>query len=93
MTTSKRKPRAKAKPKENEVAEEVAVEEVPLTECQQKGSNCHWTIAPPNGPVSMGICKKCGAEKEFRNSFEYSSWYGAKSTGGRGRGRPRKNPS
>jgi hypothetical protein len=39
----------------------------------------HWVIDPPNGAVSQGRCKACGEEKEFRNSFEYSSWYGNKS--------------
>lgn len=40
---------------------------------------CHWIIEPPNGAVSIGKCKVCGAVQEFRNSFEYSSWYGTKS--------------
>ncbi|MEX2081066.1 MAG: hypothetical protein WEC33_05575, partial [Dehalococcoidia bacterium] len=26
-----------------------------------------WRIDEPNGPVSLGTCKVCGAEKEFRN--------------------------
>jgi hypothetical protein len=26
-----------------------------------------WRIPEPNGPVSTGSCKVCGAEKEFRN--------------------------
>tara|TARA_Y100000588_G_scaffold332734_1_gene371148 strand:- start:63 stop:317 length:255 start_codon:yes stop_codon:yes gene_type:complete len=39
----------------------------------------HWVIEPPNGAVSQGHCKACGESKEFRNSFEYSSWYGNKS--------------
>jgi len=39
----------------------------------------HWVIDPPNGAVSEGRCKVCGEKKEFRNSFEYSSWYGNKS--------------
>jgi hypothetical protein len=39
----------------------------------------HWVIDPPNGAVSEGRCKSCGEKKEFRNSFEYSSWYGNKS--------------
>ena len=38
-----------------------------------------WTIEPPNGTMSMGSCKICGETREFRNSFEYSSWYGSKS--------------
>ena len=49
-------------------------------ECN-KGGPCHGVIEPPNGKVSTGICKKCGIEKEFENSFEYSSWYGTKSPG------------
>ena len=44
----------------------------------------HWVIDPPNGAVSQGRCKTCGEEKEFRNSFEYSSWYGNKSPGAKG---------
>ncbi len=27
----------------------------------------HWVIEPPSGPVSKGVCKKCGAEREFDN--------------------------
>ncbi len=38
----------------------------------------HWVIEPPNGAVSPARCKRCGAQSEFRNSFEYSSWYGSK---------------
>lgn len=35
----------------------------------------HWTIAPPNGPTSRGVCALCGAEREFRNSFvESHDW-------------------
>ena len=49
----------------------------------------HWVIEPPNGAVSKGRCKSCGEEQEFRNSFEYSSWYGNKSPGAKG---PQKNP-
>ena len=25
-----------------------------------KGDSCHWVIEPPNGPTSLGKCKKCG---------------------------------
>ncbi|MBM31472.1 MAG: hypothetical protein CL764_01295 [Chloroflexi bacterium] len=42
------------------------------------GDSCHWVIEPPNGPTSLGKCKKCGKEKEFRNSFEYNTWHGEK---------------
>jgi hypothetical protein len=26
-----------------------------------------WRIEEPNGPVSRGICKVCGTEKQFKN--------------------------
>lgn len=28
-----------------------------------------WDIEPPNGPTSKAVCKRCGAENEFRNSL------------------------
>lgn len=40
----------------------------------------HWVIEPPNGAVSVGKCRHCGERREFRNSYEYSSWYGTKNT-------------
>jgi len=27
----------------------------------------HWIIEPPDGPTSKGVCKICGAVKEFEN--------------------------
>ena len=54
------------------------VEEV-TAEVTEGGCVHHWVIDPPNGAVSQGSCKVCGDKKEFRNSFEYSSWYGNKS--------------
>jgi len=33
-------------------------------------------IEPADGPKSWGICKLCGAEREFRNSIpEYERYY------------------
>lgn len=34
--------------------------------------NCvhFWRIAPPAGPTSAGVCLKCGAERQFRNSLD-----------------------
>ena len=29
----------------------------------------HWVIESPNGPMSLGVCKLCGTEREFRNSL------------------------
>ncbi len=88
MTTKKTSGRSSA----NAQQDDAAVDGEEPTKCQLEGSNCHWKIESPNGPESKGVCRKCGAERQFRNSFEYSSWYGAKAAGGRGRGRPRKNP-
>ena len=27
----------------------------------------HWVLGEPSGPVTTGICKRCGATREFRN--------------------------
>jgi len=68
----KKKLNAKANDKtENKVDEK--------SEVSDSGCTHHWIIEPPNGSVSRGKCKICKESKEFRNSFEYSSWYGAKS--------------
>lgn len=39
-------------------------------------SDCmhHWMIDEPNGPTSNGICKVCGATREFKNSIQGSGW-------------------
>ena len=50
-----------------------------IADVSDNGCVHHWVIDPPNGAVSEGRCKSCGEKKEFRNSFEYSSWYGNKS--------------
>ncbi len=34
----------------------------------------HWIIEYPEGPVSRGVCRRCGAEREFLNHLEYSRW-------------------
>ncbi len=33
-----------------------------------------WSIEPPNGPTSNGVCGVCGESREFKNSYEISSW-------------------
>jgi len=38
-----------------------------------------WIIEGAQGPTSRGICKFCGAEKEFRNSWPPDSTYAGKS--------------
>ena len=50
----------------------------PLVAAEKTGCTHHWVIEPPNGAVSAGKCRMCGEKREFRNSYEYSSWYGTK---------------
>jgi hypothetical protein len=38
---------------------------ISTSECEH-----HWMIGEPNGPVSKGVCKRCGTQKEFRNSVD-----------------------
>jgi hypothetical protein len=49
----------------------------------------HWRIESPRGALSKGTCKRCGEEREFRNSTDYvwdddsgsaSPWRGIRST-------------
>ncbi len=28
----------------------------------------HWMIEPPNGPVSRGVCRRCGYQRQFWNT-------------------------
>jgi len=39
------------------------------TECRH-----HWLIESPHGATSMGICRLCRAQKEFRNSAADGLW-------------------
>ena len=34
----------------------------------------YWIIDTPKGPVSRGVCKYCGAAKEFQNYWQGSTW-------------------
>jgi len=34
----------------------------------------HWIIESPRGATSRGVCKKCGAVREFRNSLDETLW-------------------
>jgi len=43
----------------------------------------HWVIEPPEGPVSKGVCRKCGQERQFDNYMPHSVW---ESENARGRG-------
>ena len=31
----------------------------------------YWLIETPKGPISRGVCKLCGVEKDFYNSVRY----------------------
>jgi hypothetical protein len=69
---------------ERPVTEEAtAVVEGPI--CQH-----HWVIDTPRGSMSEGRCKRCGEQREFKNSTEYvwdndsggggSPWRGIRAT-------------
>ncbi len=52
---------------------------VPSTENQDKlteyvHAHCahHWVIAVPDGPISEGVCQRCGHVRGFNNSAEYA---------------------
>jgi hypothetical protein len=36
----------------------------------------YWIIESPQGPISKGVCKYCGAVSEFSNYVPYPSWEG-----------------
>ncbi len=40
-------------------------------------NNCahHWVIDRANGPVSDGVCQRCGERRQFTNSAEPSSMW------------------
>lgn len=43
--------------------------EAPEVTCQH-----HWVIDSPRGAMSQGRCKRCGEEREFRNSATDHLW-------------------
>lgn len=53
-----------------------ANEKTTAPQVRQEGDACqhHWVIAAPDGPVSLGKCKLCGAVKEFQNYVEGAAW-------------------
>jgi hypothetical protein len=64
----------------------IQTEEPAVPTCQH-----HWKIDSPRGALSKGTCKRCGEEREFRNSTTdyvwdddsgqgYSPWRGIRST-------------
>ena len=34
----------------------------------------HWVIEAASGPLSVGMCQRCGEEREFQNSAEPAMW-------------------
>ncbi len=51
----------------------------PRTETPAEGQSAptcrhHWVIAPPNGPVSSGVCQICQEVREFHNTIEMPKW-------------------
>ena len=43
---------------------------------EQVAEKCahHWIIEAAGGPTSKGVCRRCGAEKEFLNYLENGPW-------------------
>ena len=51
------------------------LEGTPRKRRHSKGECKHyWIIESPSGPKSRGVCKYCGATKEFDNYWPYSTW-------------------
>jgi hypothetical protein len=44
------------------MAKPVATATLPATDHAHR-----WRIPEPDGPMSIGVCKVCGAEKQFKN--------------------------
>ena len=44
------------------------------TTIEQPSCKHHWVIASPRGALSGGRCKRCGEEREFRNSTTDYVW-------------------
>jgi hypothetical protein len=64
-----------AKTYEKRSAKRLAAAPVAETEAVEAPTCAHhWVIASPNGELSLGRCKVCGAEKEFPNSAEDYLW-------------------
>lgn len=61
----------------------------PATGGQVSTCRHHWKIASPNGATSRGVCKYCGAERDFPNSTNESVWDNDHGESGLGRWRRR----
>ena len=51
-------------------------ERAPEAQVAVEGPVCqhHWIIATPQGATSLGRCKRCGEQREFRNSASDHLW-------------------
>ena len=49
-----------------------------------------WVYPPPNGPVSVGYCRRCGAENESHNSIGVQNPFRLASQSRKGK---KKNPT
>ncbi len=47
------------------------VSSAPPESVQKEVCHHYWIIESARGPVSRGVCKFCGAQKEFHNSWPY----------------------
>jgi len=50
-------------------------------ETQEITCQHHWVIETPRGAMSQGRCKRCGEEREFRNSAHDYVWEGDSGSG------------
>ncbi|MDO8751199.1 MAG: hypothetical protein Q7K03_08665 [Dehalococcoidia bacterium] len=43
---------------------------------EEKGVLCHhyWVIDSAGGPTSKGVCRLCGAQRQFKNYLEDAPW-------------------
>jgi hypothetical protein len=63
------------------VQEREATEAPAVAECRH-----HWLIESPHGATSWGMCKLCGARREFSNSASDAIWDGEGVLSGRDHG-------
>ena len=52
------------------------VEAVPVQEVSEGSLVCrhHWLIQAADGPTSVGICRICGENRDFKNYVESATW-------------------
>ena len=56
----------------------LVIEDVEQTQEELQEPTCrhHWVIESPHGATSSGVCKRCHAVREFRNSSSDAIWEG-----------------